>query len=199
MYYVYGEYFNVASLESGMFLISYLSEIDCVFVTDKTRSLISYKLSSLLIDYHIAVLSKDFKLADQIIQSLPKSMLNDIAHFLEKQGFPDQAILISDDDVHKFELAIQIRDIDSSLFLANELMDENKWKQVADLALSLGDYEIAKECLKHVKDYSSLLLMAASNCDQTLFNDIIDGAITDDLPHIGFLASFCSGKFYNFY
>ena len=56
------------------------------------------------------------------------------------------ANIISDAE-HKFDLAIQLGDLDSAYTLAKESASEQKWKQLAELATSQAKFELAQQCL----------------------------------------------------
>lgn len=42
--------------------------------------------------------------------------------------------------------------------IADELRSEEKWKQVADLAMETGSFAIAEDCMLKAKDFNGLLL-----------------------------------------
>ena len=120
-----------------------------------------------------------------------------MAHFLEKQGFKQQALAVSSDPEHRFELAIQLSDLkvgpntfsfaekinqpnsyisikvkdlnsrnisfQTARELAAEANSEQKWKQLAELATSKSQFELAQECLHKANDYGGLLLLATSS------------------------------------
>lgn len=43
----------------------------------------------------------DFETADAVMPNIPKDYRNRVAQFLEKQGFKEQALVVSNDDEHK--------------------------------------------------------------------------------------------------
>ena len=54
---------------------------------------------------------KYIKLLFQVLPTIPKEQRTRVAHFLEKQGFKQQALAVSSDPEHRFELAIQLSDM----------------------------------------------------------------------------------------
>ena len=86
-----------------------------------------------------------------------------MAHFLEKQGFKQQALAVSTDPDHRFELALQIGDMKAAYALAQEIDNEQKWKQMADLATEKADFGLTQDCLHRAQDYGGLLLFASSS------------------------------------
>ena len=51
------------------------------------------------------------KLLFQVLPTIPKEQRTRVAYFLEKQGFKQQALAVSSDPEHRFELAIQLSDM----------------------------------------------------------------------------------------
>lgn len=104
-----------------------------------------------IINYQTAVLRKDFEEAQKILPKIPNEHRNRIAQFLDAQGLKEQALEVSLDSDHKFELAVQVFScsvnvyvlfqlgkLDIALEIAKESATEQKWKQLADLAMNSG-------------------------------------------------------------
>ena len=51
------------------------------------------------------------------------------------------------DPEHKFDLAIQLGDLDTGYALARETASEQKWKLLAELATKQAQFELAQQCL----------------------------------------------------
>ena len=47
----------------------------------------------------------------------------------------------------RFDLAIQLGDLDTAYGLAKESGSEQKWKQLAELATSQAKFDLAQQCL----------------------------------------------------
>ena len=47
--------------------------------------------------------------------------------------------------------------------MASEANSEQKWKQLAELATSKSQFELAQECLHKANDFGGLLLLATSS------------------------------------
>ena len=56
----------------------------------------------------------------QVLPTIPREQRTRVAHFLEKQGFKSQAMAVTCDPEHKFELAIQLGDLKIAYTLAKE-------------------------------------------------------------------------------
>ena len=98
----------------------------------------------------------------QVLPTVPKEQRTRVAHFLEKQGFKKQALAVSFDPEHRFDLAIQLGDLEMASSLAMEAGSEQKWKQLAELATSRAEFGLAQTCLHEAQDHGGLLLLATA-------------------------------------
>jgi len=136
---------------------------------DKAANIYAYQLHLATINYQTAVLRKDFGAAEKLLPKIPAQDRSKIAHFLESQGHLKQALKLSSDADHRFDLAIQLNE----LALAREIAEdeektegaspEEKWKQLADLAMQAWDFDLAEQCLIKARDLSGLLLLYSAS------------------------------------
>lgn len=105
---------------------------------------------------------RDFETADRVLPTIPKEHRTRVAHFLEKQGFKQQALQVSTDAEHRFDLALQIGDLTTALDLAREAENPQKWSQLAEAATAQNQFQLAGECLTKANDFGGLLLLASS-------------------------------------
>jgi hypothetical protein len=59
-----------------------------------------------------------------------------VSQFLESQGLKEQALQMSTDTDHRFDLAVQLGLLEMAEEIAKEADSEHKWRQLGDLALS---------------------------------------------------------------
>lgn len=111
---------------------------------------------------------RDFQIADRVLPSIPKEHRTRVAHFLEKQGFKQQALAVSTDPEHKFELALALGDLSIAKTLAVEANNPQKWSQLGEAAASTNNMQLAKECMQYAQDFGGLLLVATSSGDADL-------------------------------
>ena len=52
---------------------------------------------------------EDFDTANEVLPAIPKESRARVAHFLEKQGFKKQALAVTTDPEHQFDLALQVK------------------------------------------------------------------------------------------
>merc|ERR1712117_943142 len=98
-----------------------------LYLGDKELNVVSFLLLVSVLEYQTAVMRRDFDTADKVLQTVPKEQRTRVAHFLEKQGFKKQALAVSIDPEHRFDLAIQLGDLDTAYQLAVEIDSDQKW------------------------------------------------------------------------
>lgn len=89
--------------------------------------------------------------------------------FLDLSELKELALEVSTDPDHKFDLAIQLDDLETALDLARSSPDvgsEPKWKTVGDKALAAWKIDLAEECFKKASDFGALLLIYTSIGDR---------------------------------
>ena len=192
-YYVGGEIVTIAHLDKAMYLIGYIPADNRLYLGDKELNIYSFSLLLPVLDYQTAVMRGDFEAADKILPSIPKEHRTRVAHFLEKQGFKVQALAVSSDPEHRFDLALQLKDVKTAYDLALEAQSEQKWKQLAELAMSICSFPLAQECLHRAQDFPGLLLLATSAGDAKMVKKLADSAEEKNMNNVSFLSNFILG------
>lgn len=171
-YFVGGEVVTVSHLDRPMYLLGYVPKDNRLYLCDKELSVVSYSLLVSVLEYQTAVMRKDFDTANKVMPVIPKEHRTRVAHFLEKQGFKKQALAVSTDPEHRFELALSLEDLEIAHELAKEANSQQKWRQLASLATQQGRIDLVKECLDKAEDHAGLLLLATSTANANLVQDI---------------------------
>ena len=147
-YYVGGEIVTVAHLERPLYLLGYLPEgkfyehyyfmficssfilnlVNRVFLADKELNIVSYSIELSVLQYQTAVMREDFDTANEVLPAIPKESRARVAHFLEKQGFKKQALAVTTDPEHQFDLALQVKDK-----ICQECFDNNHYHSSVNL------------------------------------------------------------------
>lgn len=167
---------TVAHFDRQMYFLGYIAKFNRVFLLDKSLNIIPYTLNLSVINYQTAVLRRDFRAAEAILPKIANSDRMRIAHFLESQGHKKQAVKVSIDPDHKFELAIQLGDLKLAKEIAESETDtsssaqsfggtggaDHKWRQIANLALAKWEFELAEVAMWHCDDLNGLLLLYSS-------------------------------------
>jgi coatomer subunit beta' len=110
------------------------------------------------------------------------------------QGYRQQALAVTLDQEHKFELALHLGNLTVCYSLAVEMENEQKWLQLSDVATKLGDFTLVQECLTRAQSFGSLLLLASASSDQHLMSSIADQSRQTGQFNIAFLSNFVLGK-----
>ncbi|XP_031415738.1 coatomer subunit beta' isoform X2 [Clupea harengus] len=193
-YYVGGEIVTIAHLDRTMYLLGYIPKDDRLYLGDKELNIVSYSLLVSVLEYQTAVMRRDFSMADKVLPTIPKEQRTRVAHFLEKQGFKQQALAVSTDSEHRFELALQLGELKIAYQLAVEAESEQKWKQLAELAISKCQFGLAQECLHHAQDYGGLLLLATASGNASMVGKLAEAAERDGKNNVAFMTYFLQGK-----
>ena len=85
-----------------MYLLGYIPADNRLYLGDKELNVVSFQLLLSVLEYQTAVMRKDFDTADKVLPTIPKEQRTRVAHFLEKQGFKQQALAVSSDPEHRF-------------------------------------------------------------------------------------------------
>jgi coatomer subunit beta' len=130
-----------------------------------------------VLQYQTAVMRGDFDAANELLPSIPESEYTKVARFLESQGFKEEALAVTTDPDHKFDLALELgqTDLAHQLMLAIPEEDKDatetlaKWKRLSDAALKETNLELCEAAGIASNDYSGLLLLysATGNLEGT--------------------------------
>eukprot|EP00468_Gymnochlora_sp_CCMP2014_P011283 CAMPEP_0167764362 /NCGR_PEP_ID=MMETSP0110_2-20121227/13982_1 /TAXON_ID=629695 /ORGANISM="Gymnochlora sp., Strain CCMP2014" /LENGTH=997 /DNA_ID=CAMNT_0007651741 /DNA_START=35 /DNA_END=3028 /DNA_ORIENTATION=+ len=162
-YYIGGQTIILAHLDRPMFLLGYLVKENRVYLMDKQYNVVSYRLLMSVLIYQIAIVRKDFEMAQKALRDIPIGQHNKIARFLEGQELKELALKVSRDPDHRFDLALQLKKLDEVKKIVVAYPSEAKWKQLGDLALAESfDLKLTEECFTKAKDFGGLLLLYTS-------------------------------------
>lgn len=67
-----------------------------------------YSLDHCYLDYQCAVILQDFDLANSLLAAVPSSRHDDLARFLDEQGFTEGALQLAQDKELRFDLALKL-------------------------------------------------------------------------------------------
>jgi coatomer subunit beta' len=84
-------------------------------------------------------------------------------------GLKELALKITNDPDHKFDLSLQLDDLDTALEITRAvpvLEAEPKWKAIGDKALAVWRFDLARECFERSGDLSALMLLLLSIGDR---------------------------------
>jgi len=173
-----------------MYLLGYIPRDNRVYLLDKSLNVVSYSLHLSIINYQTAILRGDLDTASKILPKIPNEQRNRIAQFLDTQGLKEQALEVSIDPDHKFELAVQLGKLEVALEIAKESATEQKWKQLGDLALSSSKLDLAEKCLWNAEDIGGLLLLYTSLGSTTGIESLAKLAVEKGKNNVAFICYF---------
>ncbi|KAL1116678.1 hypothetical protein AAG570_005150 [Ranatra chinensis] len=192
-YYVGGEIVTVAHLDTTMYLLGYVARQNLLYLTDKHHNIVCYTLLLSVLEYQTAVMRGDFETANRVLPTIPSQHRSRVAHFLEKQGFKRQALAVSTDPEHRFELAVGLGDLETAVSLAEEMNSQAKWGQCAELATQQARLDIAQKCLHAAQHYGGLLLLTTSAGNRDMMRKLAESAGTNGQNNVSFLSYFLLG------
>lgn len=147
-----------------MYVLGYLPRDGRIYLADKDVNVVSFGLSLTMVEYQTVVLRGDMDMAAELLRDVPQDQMNKVARFLEGQGYKEMALEVATDPEHRFDLALSLNDLETTLEIARQAQIESKWKVVGDAALAAWNLPLAQECFTNAKDVGSLLLLhTASN------------------------------------
>lgn len=193
-YHVGGEIVTIAHLDRPMYLLGYLTATNRLYLCDKDVVIVSYQLHEAVLEYQTAVMRADLDRADELLQLVPMEQRTQVAHFLEKQGFKEQALMVSVDPEHRFELAIVLGRLDIAKECAAKLDSPAKWKTLSETAMRRSDFDLAEECMEHANDSSGLLLLytAAGKADK--LSALSSATSKEEKTNVSFVSLLLQGK-----
>lgn len=192
-YYVGGEIVTISHLDRTMYLLGYVAKDNRLYLGDKELNVTSFSLLLSVLEYQTAVMRSDFDTADRVLPTIPKEHRTRVAHFLEKQGFKPQALLVSTDPEHRFELALQIGDLPVALELARDSENPHKWSQLAEVATAQNDFALVRDCLQRANDHGGQLLVATAAGDADAIRALGAASGEQGKHNIAFLSAFLLG------
>ncbi|CAL8119369.1 unnamed protein product [Orchesella dallaii] len=193
-YYVGGEIVTISHLDRTMYLLGYIPKDNHLYLTDKELNVVSYSLLVSVLEYQTAVMRGDFETADKVLPTIPKDQRTRVAHFLEKQGYKQQALAVSSDAEHRFDLSLQLGDLRTAYQIAKDGDSEQKWKQLAELAIKKCDFTLALEALHKANDMGGLLLLATSAGNADMIQKLAAMAEASGKNNVAFTSYFILGN-----
>ncbi len=183
-------------------VLGYLAKEDRVYLVDKSLNIVSFRVMLAVLQYQTAVMRGDFDAANALLPSIPESEYTVIARFLEAQGFKEEALEVTTDDDHKFDLSLELGKID----VAHELMkhapsDEKnsidtmaKWKKLSDAALKISDFELTEACSLASDDFPGLLLLYSAVGNYEGMEQLAERAQAKGKTNIAFVSYLLTGN-----
>jgi len=156
-------------------ILGYLAKEDRVYLVDKSLNVTSYRVMLAVLQYQTAVMRGDFDAANELLPNIPEASYTNVARFLESQGFKEEALAVTTDPDHKFDLSLELEHTSMAHELLLETSEEDKdstdtmakWKRLSDAALKDTNLELCEAASISSNDFPGLLLLytATGNLD----------------------------------
>lgn len=183
--------FTLAHLDRPLYLLGFVAKESRVYLIDKSRNVVSYKLKLSVLEYQSAVVRGDLKLANKLLHKVPEEFHDRLARFLDNRGFKEQAMQVTADNDHKFELALELGDLEGAIALLDGLEDaEYKWKELGSVAMAQGNIELAEQCMWKGQDYAGLLLLFSSTGNADKLERLAQESQDKDKNNVAFMCHY---------
>ncbi|EGR29436.1 hypothetical protein IMG5_155860 [Ichthyophthirius multifiliis] len=161
-YSLIGRTFTFAYTDKKKIIVGYVSFQNRLYLFDKFFNISSFEFPLIVAQYQSYAASEEIEKAQALIENIDKKYYDKLAKFLDSIEKKELAFEITTDNEHKFELAIQLGNINEANFIAQKTQNLNQMKQVGDLALFKGNINLAIQCFRNSDDLGSLLLIYSS-------------------------------------
>jgi len=183
-------------------IIGYLAKEDRIYVVDKSLNISSYSIMLAVLQYQTAIMRGDFDSANELLGSIPETEYTTVGRFLESQGFKEEALTVTTDPDHKFDLALELDHVDIAHSLLVETQDEEKdstdtmakWKRLSDAALKESNFELCESASLASNDYAGLLLMYTAIGNLDGMEKLAKAAEADGKSNIAFSTYLLTGN-----
>jgi len=183
-------------------ILGYLAKEDRIYVVDKALNISSYSIMLAVLQYQTAIMRGDFDSANELLGSIPESEYTTVGRFLESQGFKEEALAVTTDPDHKFDLALELEHVDIAHSLLAETQDEEKdstdtmakWKRLSDAALKESNFELCEAASLASNDYAGLLLMYTAIGNLDGMEKLAKAAEADGKSNIAFSTYLLTGN-----
>ena len=133
---------NISCASRPMYLLGFIPRDNRIYVCDKHFRVSSFSFPLSVIEYQTSILRGDIDAARGILPSIPDDHRNRIARFLETQDLKQEAMAVTSDPEHRFELAMLLNDVKIAFEIASTLDHEHKWKILGDAALGMWNVSV---------------------------------------------------------
>ncbi|KAF8498938.1 coatomer beta [Hysterangium stoloniferum] len=181
--------YTVAHFDSPLFLLGYIPSHNRIYLSDKELHVYGYALALNVIEYESAILRGDLEASAEILPTIPKEHRNKVARFLEAQDLKELALQVTIDSDHKFELSLQLDDLDGAIEIARDIPSpesDSKWKAIGDRALAVWRFDLARECFEKAGDLSALLLLLLAIGDRPGLQKLSEDAVRKGQNNLAF-------------
>jgi coatomer subunit beta' len=110
--------------------------------------------------------------------------------------FKELALKVTTDPEHKFDLSLQLDDLDAALDITRSLPAQEsatKWRALGDRALTVWRFDLARECFENAEDLNALFLLLLATADVKGLRGLAEKAQAKGLNNLSFATLFQLG------
>lgn len=183
-------------------VLGYLAKEDRLYMMDKSLNIVSYTVMLSVLQYQTAVMRGDFDAANELLPTVPESEYTKVARFLESQGFKEEALAVTTDPDHKFDLSLELGQVDLAHTILLETPEEDKdstdtlgkWKRLSDAALKDTNLELCELAARSSNDFSGMLLMYSATGNLSGMERLAADAAAAGKVNVAFCAYILTGN-----
>lgn len=183
-------------------ILGYLAKEDRVYLIDKSLNMVSYRITLAVLQYQTAVMRGDFDTANELLTAIPVEEYTKVARFLESQGFKEEALQVTQDPDHKFDLSLELGHVDTAHQILLETPEKDKdstdtqtkWKRLSDAALKDTNLELCEAASIASNDYSGLLLFYSATGNFAGMEKLAQLATAGNKTNVAFVANLLTGN-----
>ncbi|ODV90372.1 hypothetical protein CANCADRAFT_105966 [Tortispora caseinolytica NRRL Y-17796] len=185
--------YSIAHHSSPYFVLGYMTKSARVYLTDRNFKIVSYLLSLKVVEYQTLVLRGDMETAAEILAEIPKQDYTKVARFLEAQGYKQEALELTTDPEHKFDLSLSLGKLSIAEDIAQATGDRHKFRSLGDAALEHYNITLAQTCFEKAEDWPTLLLVYTSTNDAESLIKLAEKAQAVGQNNLAFNALWAAG------
>eukprot|EP00761_Pharyngomonas_kirbyi_P013320 gb/GECH01013348.1/.p1 GENE.gb/GECH01013348.1/~~gb/GECH01013348.1/.p1 ORF type:complete len:859 (+),score=194.26 gb/GECH01013348.1/:1-2577(+) len=186
--------FTLAHLDRPLYLLGFVPKESRVYLVDKHCNVVSYQLKQSVLEYQSAIIRGDYNKANKFLPKVPEEFYDRLARFLDNRGLKEQALEVTKDEEHRFELALELGQLDRAKEMLGDMQDsEYKWKELGSVAMSQGNIDLAEQCMRKGEDYPGLLLLYSSLGDSDKIQQLAQDASASDKNNVAFMCKYLLG------
>ena len=170
VYYVLGEVHTITTVSKSMSLLGFLYKESKCLLMNKDQKVVLFELCLPVMEFQAYLVNKDIEAIMNLIPSIPEKYIYKLAKQLQMHDYPEQALAITPDILHQFELCIQLKKLGQASLILEKHSSTLRWKQLGVLAMQLAEFEVAEKSFRNAQDFDSLFLLfiSLSNKDKLI-------------------------------
>lgn len=119
-YMIGGKVIKLGNADKKQHILGYDGKQNRLYLVDKNLNIYAHRLLLSMMNFQVCILRNEVDKAQNFLPSIPESFHGKLAKFLEINGQKALAFQLTPDLDHKFELAINLNNVDVAKQIAEE-------------------------------------------------------------------------------